>query len=138
MKIMLDEGAHRPERAHAEDAGLDLKALGGGVVPAHGAATFRTGVHVMLPPGTAGLLISKSGLNVKHSITSTGLIDEGYTGEIMVRLINNGEEAYIVNDGDKITQLVIINVWRDPKVEVVDCIETGAERGNDGFGSTGR
>ena len=137
MKIKLDEGAYKPERAHRTDAGLDIKARRGQVVPAHGSAVFDTGVHVQLPPGTAGVLVSKSGLNVIHDITSTGLIDEGYTGSIVVKLENHGDTDYQVNAGDKISQLVIIDVWTDPLVEVVDEIDAG-ERGDAGFGSSGR
>ena len=77
MKVKIDVGAWVPKRAHDTDAGLDLKAMEGQIVPAKESATFRTGVHVKLPRGTAGILISKSGLNIKHDIISTGLIDEG-------------------------------------------------------------
>lgn len=70
MKVKLDPGAICPTRAHKLDAGLDLYATCDKVVPAHGSAIFDTGVHVELPPFTAGFLKSKSGLNVKHNITS--------------------------------------------------------------------
>ena len=137
MLFKLDEGAYKPERAHKQDAGIDLRARKSQIVRAHGSAVFQTGVHVQLPPGTAGLLVSKSGLNVKHHITSTGLIDEGYTGEIIVKLDNSGEDDYLVNAGDKISQLVVFPVWHDPLIEIVDEID-GGERDADGFGSTGR
>ena len=68
-------------------------------------------------------------------MTSAGLIDEGFTGEIKVVLHNSGPDAYMVNAGDKITQLVVIPVIR-PEVEVVDSI-SGGERGDNGYGSTG-
>jgi dUTP pyrophosphatase len=108
----------------------------GGLVRAGGNLKFRTGVHVQLPRGTAGLLVSKSGLNVRHDITSTGLIDEGYEGEIIVKLHNAGDRDYTVHAGDRISQMVIIPVLYVP-VEIVDEIE-GGERGNAGFGSSGR
>lgn len=130
MKIKLDENAFPPVRAHDTDAGLDLRANRNIRVPAHGSALIGTGVHVQLPKGTAGLMVSKSGLNTKHDLTSTGLIDEGYSGEIMVKLYNHGTDSYQVNAGDKITQLVIIPV-------MYELGETG-ERGDSGFGSTGR
>lgn len=136
MKIMLDKGAHTPERAHDTDAGIDIKALGGYAIFPHDSQVIKTGVHVQLPHGYAGLFISKSGLNIKHDITSTGLIDEGYTGELIVNLYNHGRDIYRVHDGDKITQLVIIPVAYEP-IEVVDSID-GGERGDGGFGSTGR
>ena len=136
MKVRLDEGAYAPERAHATDAGMDLRAMESDRIPAHGYRTFRTGVHIQLPKGCAGLLASKSGLNTKLGITSTGLIDDGYSGEIMVTLHNSDSWPYLVSKGDKISQLVIIPVRYEP-VEIVDEIEAG-ERGEAGFGSTGK
>ena len=136
MKIMLDNGAYMPTRAHSTDAGLDLYAKEGQVVPAKESATFDTGVHIQLPPCMAGLLVSKSGLNVKHDITSTGLIDEGYTGSIKVKLFNHSGYDYRVEAGDKISQLVILPVC-SPELEVVESLEE-TERGLCGFGSTGR
>ena len=137
MRILLDDGAFAPVRAHKTDAGLDIRAKSDAVVRAGQSMTFHTGVHVELPPGTCGLLVSKSGLNVRHDITSTGLIDEGYTGEIVVKLINHGFEDYQVRAGDKISQMVVIPIWHDPVIEIVDDLpETG--RGNNGFGSSGR
>ena len=93
MKIKLDAGAYAPTRGHDTAAGLDIRAKDGKVVPAGGHAIFYTGVHIELPEGTAGLLVSKSGLNVRQGITSTGLIDEGYTGEIVVKLYNHHRKS---------------------------------------------
>ena len=137
MKIMLDNGAYAPVRAHETDAGLDLRAKYGVLVPAHGFATVGTGTHVQLPKGTAGVLVSKSGLNVLYGITSTGLIDEGYTGEIMVKLYNNGNRDYQVEAGDKISQMVVIQYMNEP-IELVDSLDMDTERGSAGFGSTGK
>lgn len=136
MKVKLDEGAYMPERAHSTDAGLDLKSPRDVTVPRNGSAVIRTGVHVQLPSGTAGLLVSKSGLNTKHGITSTGLIDEGYTGDIAVKLYNHGSEDYFVHRGDKISQLVVIPVCYEKLAETDDL--GASERGDNGFGSTGR
>ncbi len=136
MKIKLDKGAYTPLRGHDTDAGLDLRAMNSQRIMPHSSAIFHTGVHVELPKGTAGLLVSKSGLNVKRMITSTGLIDEGFSGEIIVRLYNHGEDSYLVNAGDKISQLVVIPVLYED-VEIVDEIAAG-ERGENGYGSTGR
>ena len=136
MKVQLDKGAFLPTRAHPQDAGLDIRAMHRQTVPANGSAVFPTGVHVELPKGYAGLLVSKSGLNVNYGITSTGLIDENYTGEIVVRLDNHSNEDYLVRDGDKISQLVIIPI-RKPDIELVDKLEEHG-RGHHGFGSTGR
>lgn len=136
MEIMLDNGASMPSRGHGTDAGLDLRTPKAVTVPAYGNATVDTGVHVALPHGCAGLLVSKSGLNVKHDITSTGLIDEGYTGSIVVKLYNNGSEDHEFKAGDKITQLVVIPVVYEPLEQVAMFLPS--ERGDNGFGSTGR
>ena len=136
MKIMLDEGAFMPTRAHSTDAGLDLYAREETIVPAKESATFDTGVHIELPPQSVGFIKSKSGLNVKHGIQSEGVIDVGYTGSIKVKLYNHSGYDYKVNRGDKISQLVILPIYT-PTLEVVyDLDET--ERGNNGFGSSGR
>lgn len=136
MKIKLDPWAIMPTRAHDTDAGLDLYAEKDADVWPGEPAIFDTGVHVELPPNTAGMLKSKSGLNVKHNITSEGVIDVGYTGSICVKLYNHGREPYTVYRGDKISQLVIVPVVI-PDLEVVDELEE-TERGENGFGSSGR
>lgn len=136
MKIKLDEGAKMPTRAHDTDAGLDLYARDTQIVPAKESATFDTGVHIELPFMTAGFLKSKSGLNVKHGITSEGVIDSGYTGSIVVKLYNNSGYDYEVKAGDKISQLVIMPVLL-PDLELVESLEE-TDRGENGFGSSGR
>ena len=136
MKVKLDQGALAPTRAHKTDAGLDLRSPISVEVPSRGSAVIDTGVHVELPIGTVGFLKSKSGLNVKRDITSEGVIDVGYTGSITVKLYNHGRKPYQVLRGDKITQLAIFDC-RFPDVEIVDELET-TERGENGFGSTGR
>lgn len=136
MEIMLDEGAYMPSRGHKTDAGLDLRTPKAVTVPAYGSVTVDTGVHVALPHGCAGLLVSKSGLNVGHDLTSTGLIDEGYTGSIVVKLYNHGGEDYAFEAGDKVTQLVVLPVVCEPLEQVASFNRTA--RGDNGFGSTGR
>ena len=136
MKIMLDKGAYMPTRAHEDDAGLDLFATETKIIPAMGSATFDTGVHIELPKGTVGMIKSKSGLNVKHDLTSEGVLDVGYTGSIFLKLYNHGDKDYTVWRGDKISQLVIMPILL-PTLELVDSLEE-TERGNRGFGSTGK
>lgn len=136
MKIMLEPWAIMPTRAHETDAGLDLYATEKQIVPARESAVFDTGVHIQLPENTVGMLKSKSGLNVNHGLTSEGVIDVGYTGSITIKLYNNSGMDYTVERGDKISQLVILPI-------VVQSLEVAAsleetERGNGGFGSTGR
>ena len=136
MKIKLDKYAFMPVREHITDAGLDIRAIDDGIVRAKQSLICKTGVHVQLPKGTAGLFVSKSGLMVKDDITSTGLVDEGYSGEVMIKLFNHGDKDYEVKRGDKIAQLVVMPVMYEP-VEVVNSI-SGGSRGDDGFGSTGK
>jgi dUTP pyrophosphatase len=136
VKVVLDEGAVMPTRGHATDAGLDLYAREDKVIPGKGSAVFDTGVHIALPEGTVGFLKSKSGLNVRFGTLSEGVIDSGFTGAIVAKLYNHSEECYRVKKGDKITQLVILPILT-PELEVVDSLDE-TERGDGGFGSTGR
>ena len=136
MNIQLEKDAFMPARAHLEDAGLDLHSPVDAIVPAGGSAVIDTGVHVELPEGTAGLLISKSGLYVKHGLSSTGLIDAGYMGSIVVKLYNHSGVDYYVSRGDKVSQLVIVPVLLPELYEVPALSPTA--RGNGGFGSTGK
>lgn len=136
MRITLDKGAFLPERAHSNDAGLDIKSPVTVIVPAHGSVVIDTGVHVEIWSGCVGFLKSKSGLNVKHDIQSEGVIDSGYTGSIVVKLYNLGDGDYLVERGDKISQLVVFPILI-PEIEVVDSLDE-TERGNNGFGSSGK
>lgn len=136
MKIKLDRGAFIPTRAHGTDAGADLRSPTDAVVPAWGSRVIDTGVHIQLPHGYVGMLKSKSGLNIKHGITSEGVVDEGYTGQIKVKLYNHSHERYKIERGDEITQLVIMPC-EYVDFEVVDKLDD-SERGDGGFGSTGK
>lgn len=135
MRIALDNGAYPPVRAHETDAGLDLRIPHDLTIAAKGYAIVYTGVHVELPRGTTGFLKSKSGLNVNYGIVSEGVIDVGYTGEIVVKLYNHGNQDYTFKTGDKITQLVILPCYTPELILVNELAKT--ERGNNGFGSTG-
>ena len=136
MKVKLDPGAYMPKRAHPADAGLDLRSPVNEFVPSFGSAIIDTGVHVEIPEGYVGMLKSKSGLNVKHGLTSEGVIDSGYTGSIVVKLYNHSAKEYLVQKGDKISQLVIMPIFT-PQLEIVSRLgET--DRGDNGFGSTGK
>lgn len=136
IKIKLDDGAFMPTRAHETDAGLDIRSPKSVRIYGHDSAVIDTGVHVEIPVGYVGMLKSKSGLNVKHGITSEGVIDSGYTGSIRVKLYNNSSEIYSIERGDKITQLVILPILT-PEIELVESLEE-TERGENGFGSSGR
>lgn len=134
INVKLDKGAYMPERAHEEDAGADIRTPVSFILEAGGSATIHTGVHVELPYSTVGMIKSKSGLNVTHDIVTEGVIDEGYTGEIVVKMHNLGTQHKVFNRGDKITQLVVMPVVRTKFREV--SMVFGGERGDSGFGST--
>lgn len=136
MKVQIDDFAFMPEYAHDTDAGMDIKSPIDFNLLAHSYRTIDSGVHVELPPNTCGVLISKSGLNVNHEITSTGLIDESYCGSIKVKLYNNGNKNHMIHCGDKISQLVVVP-YMHVEIEKVDKLEEKG-RGNSGLGSTGR
>ena len=136
MKVKLDNGAFLPQRMHSNDAGLDIYSPDNVIVSAMDSAVIDTGVHVAVPHGYVGFLKSRSGLNINHGITSEGVIDAGYTGSIKVKLYNHSGEDYLVKRGDKITQLVILPMLR-PHVSLVEELEP-TDRGDNGFGSTGR
>ena len=136
INIMLDGGAYMPEKAHEDDAGYDLRTpIDFAILPTY-TAVIDTGVHVEIPKGYVGFLKSKSGLNIKNGIRSEGVIDSGYTGSIKVNLYNDGKKGIKFNAGDKITQLVFLPI---PETELVLTNKFApTERGNNGFGSTGR
>lgn len=136
VNYALDNGAHDPIHNYAEDAGTDLCCMEDVSVPAFGSVCIDTGVHVSIPIGYGGLLVSKSGLNVVHEMTSTGLIDAGFTGTIKVRVYNMSDVDYQFRAGDKVTQIVIIPVMRPQWVRVERV--GGGMRGDNGYGSTGR
>lgn len=134
LKIVLDGGI-LPTRAHPNDAGLDLYSPVRQVIRANDRASIDTLVKVAIPKGYVGLITSKSGL-MAEGITSRGTIDCGYNGTIKAVLFNHSGKDYIVEKGQKITQLVIMPI-ATPKLEVVDSLEE-TERGNGGFGSSGK
>lgn len=136
MKVMLDKNTKMPTRAHEDDAGLDIYSREEKWVAAGSSATFDTGVHVEIPKGYVGFLKSKSGLNVKYGIVSEGVIDSGYTGSIVVKLYNHGDRHCLVKVNDKITQLVLLPIIT-PDLELVNSLDE-TDRGDKGFGSTGR
>lgn len=136
MKIKLDSWAYMPTKGHETDAGLDLRTPIEVRVPARGSVTIDTGVHIELPPNTTGFLKSKSGLNVKYGLLTEGVIDVGYTGSIRVKVYNHSDHDYVFYEGEKITQLVILPILL-PEFEVVKELKE-TERGDGGFGSTGR
>lgn len=136
MKIALDKGAFLPEYAHLTDAGMDIRTSIDCTVPAHGSIVINTGLHVDIPDGFVGMIKSKSGLNVKHDIISEGVIDTEFSGSILVKLYNLGDNDYTFNKGDKITQMVVMPYLHVDIERVDEIVPRG--RGNNGYGSTGR
>lgn len=136
IAVQLDDGAYMPTKAHAADAGLDIRTPKDCFVGPLGSAVIDTGVHVAIPAGYVGFLKSKSGLNVNDDIVGEGVIDSGYTGTIKVKLYNNGNRTKAFYKGDKIIQLVILPI---PDVEFFEVKKLAStERGDKGFGSSGR
>lgn len=136
MRVVLDEGAYMPEYAHADDAGADLRSPVDANIWSEGSIVIDTGVHVEIPKGYVGFLKSKSGLNINGGLVSEGVIDSGFTGSIRVKLYNHGDDMRHIKRGDKITQLVILP-FVHADFEVTESLEN-TERGDKGFGSTGR
>jgi dUTP pyrophosphatase len=136
---LLDPDVSPPTAAHEGDAGLDLQAREAAVIEPGERAAVPTGVAVAIPEGYAGLVLARSGHARRSGIglvNSPGLIDSGYRGEIEVPLINHGTETVRFEPGDRIAQLLIIEV---PQVswELADVLPDST-RGERGFGSTGR
>ena len=136
FKVMLDENAKMPTKAHDTDAGFDLYTPKKVYVREGGSVTIDTGVHIEIPKGYVGFLKSKSGLNVINGITGEGVIDAGYVGSIVAKLYNNGCDTVVFEAGQKIIQIVFLPI-PDVELELTDSFEQ-TERGDNGFGSTGK
>lgn len=135
INMVVDPGCHIPNRAHANDAGLDLYAAKGGWIWPKCRKVILTGTHAAVPAGFVGMLTSKSGL-MQRGITSRGTIDSGYTGEIRAVMFNHSWKFVRIKPGQKITQMVIMPIIT-PVPHIVDKLEV-TERGEGGFGSTGK
>jgi dUTP pyrophosphatase len=137
--LKLRDDASLPLRAREGDAGLDLRAVESATIAPGARATIPTGIALEIPPRHAGLVLPRSGLAARHGIAlvnAPGLIDSGYRGEVKVLLLNTGRDAFEVEPGDRIAQLLLVPY---AEAEAVEVAEVGASaRGDDGFGSTGR
>jgi dUTP pyrophosphatase len=136
----LRDDAVLPTRAHEGDAGYDLYAVEAATLRPGERGVVPTGIAIALPAGHAGLVLPRSGNAFKHGIAlvnAPGLIDEGYRGELKVLLLNTDREhAFEIAPGDRIAQLVLVEVSTPPVVEVDVLDET--QRAAGGFGSSGR
>lgn len=127
-----------PSYQSAQAAGFDLHAIADQVVFAGKSALVKTGLAIALPVGYELQVRPRSGLALKHSITvlnSPGTVDSDYRGELMVILINHGENDFAIKQGDRIAQAVLKEVIQ-ASFEVVEELNS-TERGTKGFGSTG-
>ena len=137
IDILLEDGIKMPTKAHPDtDAGFDLYTPYEFTVKAGGSAIVQTGVHMIIPSGYCGLIVSKSGLNTKYDIKTTGLVDAGYTGEIVIKVQNHGYKDFHFHRGEKITQIMILPV-PEVKLNLVSTLPE-TERADKGFGSSGR
>ena len=136
IPVMLENGAHMPGYAHDADAGMDLFAAEEKIILAHSRGTVRTGVHMAIPEGYFGAIRAKSGLLKSFGILCSGTVDSGYTGEIMVTLVNASGENYEVAEGSKVAQMILIP-FQHAAFKLVERLEE-TPRGDHGFGSNGR
>jgi len=120
---------------HYNDAGFDLESKEDVVIEAKDfVPMIHTGVHVEIPDGYFGLVKERSSMASKGIFVMGGVIDAGYRGEIMVNLANISGYDYVVKAGDRIAQLIIL-----PCAAVLEKgILSESERGDQGFGSTGK
>jgi dUTP pyrophosphatase len=136
---LLHPDAVLPVRTRPGDAGYDLRCVEPFVLRPGERALAPTGLALALPPGTAGLVLPRSGLAHRHGVTcanSPGLVDPNYRGELRVVLVNLGREIYRGHAGDRIAQLLLVPFWT-PELRLVDELPD-SERGENGFGSSGR
>ncbi len=142
VKIKVVNTGHQPLPAYAtqQSAGLDLRAnLDESIVlrPME-RRLVPTGLRIALPEGYEAQVRPRSGLALKHGITvlnTPGTIDADYRGEVMVLLVNFSQEDFIINDGERIAQLVVARYEQADFLSVEELDET--ERGAGGYGHTG-
>lgn len=128
-----------PSYAHPGDAGLDLAAAETATIAPGARAAVPTGLALAIPDGWVGLVHPRSGLARRHGLTvlnTPGTIDAGYRGEVLVLLVNLGDEAVRIERGERVAQLVLQRIGHAIVVEADELDATG--RGEGGFGSTGR
>jgi dUTP pyrophosphatase len=131
------QGTLLPEYSSLGAAGADLYANEALTLAPGERAAVATGLRIEIPPGHAGLVWPRSGLAVRHGIdTLAGVIDSDYRGEVRVVLVNHGREAFQVEPGDRIAQLVVQKIERAAFVTAREL--AGTVRGESGFGSSGR
>ena len=137
MPTLVGDGGVVPTYASAGAAGADLRASEDVEIPPGGRVAVPTGLRLQLPPDHVGLVWPRSGLAVRHGIdTLAGVIDSDYRGEVRVVLVNHGPASFSIAPGDRIAQLLLQRVERADFATSTELKDT--ERGEGGFGSTGR
>lgn len=143
MKVrIINKSKHQlPEYATPYSAGVDLRANIDEpiILKPLERALIPTGLFIELPEGYEAQIRPRSGLAAKHGLTvlnSPGTIDADYRGEIRVILVNLSEEEFVINDGERICQMVIAAHVQVKWEETDNLDET--ERGDGGFGHTGK
>lgn len=140
LKVFLrSEKATVPTKGSALAAGYDLYASESAVIPAQGQGMVATDLTVIVPIGTYGRVAPRSGLAVKHGIsTGAGVVDADYRGEVKVVLFNHSQKDFKIETGDRIAQLVLEQIVNaDIKVITQEELDVTV-RGEGGFGSTGK
>ena len=142
IQIKVINKGHQPlpTYATAQSAGMDLRANieAPQVLKPMERKLIATGLYIALPEGYEAQVRPRSGLALKHGITvlnTPGTIDADYRGEIMVLLVNFSDKEFVINDGERIAQMVIAQHEQGQFVEVTQLDET--DRGAGGFGSSG-
>lgn len=134
LKILSDK-ATVPKRALPGSAGLDLSASEDVTIPPRKWKLVSTGLAMQIPGGYYGRIAPRSGLAAKNGIdVLAGVIDENYTGEVKVILMNNDDKEFQVHCGERIAQIIFEKILVDDFEVVSELTET--ERGANGFGST--
>ena len=139
IPVALAAGAAMPAYATAGAAGMDLRATEAVALAPGERAAVGTGLRLAIPDGYEGQVRPRSGLALRHGlamVNSPGTIDADYRGEVKMILINLGSEVVQFGKGERLGQLVILPVARATLVPVQNL--DGSERGEGGFGSTGR
>lgn len=140
---LIERGGRKPAVPQYQTAGaaaFDLASFLDAplTIPAGGRALIPTGLCFAVPEGYGGLVLARSGLASKHGVAMSngvGLIDSDYRGEICVPLYNSGDAPFVVRDGDRVAQFMLVET---PRINLcVTCSLDDTDRGGRGFGSTG-
>lgn len=140
VKVINKSKHELPAYSTSQSAGMDLRANIDESLTLHPMERklISTGIYMALPVGYEAQIRPRSGLALKHGITvlnTPGTVDADYRGEVMVLLVNLSQEDFIINDGERIAQIVIAKHEQADFVEVTELDET--DRGDGGYGHTG-